>query len=148
MRLPSLSDVIRPIALGIGLPLVLHGVAWACSCLEPGSVADEAAASDLVVFGEVLSVTEPPFSGCTGTSSADPMTVRIEVLEGFVGADAGDVIAVTTNRDGASCGVSFGEGETWLVYAVNDSVSLCSRTRAAGADDEELQQLADEFAEM
>lgn len=131
----------RPAALFIALELAVHGIAWACSCAEPGSVAEEAAASDLVVFGEVVSVREPGL-GCS-QSSADPVQVRIDVLEGFVGAAAGDEVEVETAREGASCGVGFEEGQTWLVYAQGGSASLCSRTRRAEAGDPELVELAD-----
>ena len=135
---------IRPLSVATGLVLGTHGVAWACSCAEPPPVADAAAASDLVVYAEVTQRSVVS-SGCNGTiSSADPVEVELEVIEGFVGADAGDTVMVETVRDGASCGVGFAEGERWLVYAEDGQTSLCSRTRLLeGDDDPELEELAE-----
>lgn len=131
----------RPLAMFAVLELGIHGVAWACSCATLDTVEDALADSDLVVYGEVLSVRGPFSLGCT-ISSADPMQVRVEVLEAFEGAEVGDVITIETARDGASCGVGFQEGEDWLIYASGGSTGLCTRTRPADADDPELEELA------
>lgn len=134
--------ILRSLSLFLALEIGMHGVAWACSCAAPDSVEASFTDSDLVVLAEVLSVREPLSLGCT-VSSADPMSVRLEVIEGFAGAEAGDVVTVTTARDGASCGVSFRAGESWVVYARDGQVGVCGRTRLATADDPELDVLAD-----
>src|SRR5688500_5874852 len=109
------------------LTSLFHGVAWACSCAETGSLEDSLAESDLVVYGEVISTkVRRRGLGCT-MSSLDPMDVEIEVIEAFEGAEDGEVVTVTTASSGASCGVDFGEGERWLVFAAGEdlSVGLC-----------------------
>jgi hypothetical protein len=134
-------DLLRPISLFVALQLGSMGLAWACSCAEPPPVADALAEADQVFYGEVLSIDGPAGLGCGGVSSADPMAVRIEVRDAWKGTSAGETVTVETARDGASCGVDFVEGETWLVYATDGRASLCSRTRMAGSGDDELAEL-------
>jgi hypothetical protein len=96
---------------------------------------------DLVVWGEVLTVRDP-LLGCFSNTSMDPVNVRIEVIEGFAGAEAGDVVTVQTPSSGASCGVDFQPGDTWLIFAMKDgNVSLCGPSRETGEDDSTLVEL-------
>lgn len=118
--------VIRRILLGtLVLTALVHGAAWACSCVASGyGTADMVDDFDLVVWGEVLSVRSA-FVGCGPRSSMDPVNVRIEVIDGFAGVSAGDVVTVHTPSSGASCGIEFQPGSTWLIFAQDDrDVSL------------------------
>src|SRR5688500_18828343 len=116
--------MLRVVVGSILLTSLVHGVAWACSCVPPGPLEEEIDAYDLVVYGEVISRRAHRRGlGCT-RSSLDPVDVEIEVIEGFVGAEAGEVVTVTTAAGGASCGVDFAEGEQWLVFASGEDLSV------------------------
>lgn len=131
----------RVIVASTGLAALVHATAWACTCAPrtwtPEELVDEHA---LLVFGEVLSVRT--HAGCGGVSSLEPMDVRVEVHEAWVGADAGDVVTVRTARSSASCGVPFEVGDTWLVASSDgETVSLCGASRPLAEDDPLLDQL-------
>ena len=125
------------------LGLAVHGVAWACSCAMITSSPEELFQDNNVVFyGEVLSVVEPISLGCSGVqSSADPIDVQFEVIEGYKGADDGETLKFTTARGGASCGVAFEEGETWLIYTSSDNLNLCDPSVRVEDDDADLDVL-------
>lgn len=130
--------MIRRILLGsVGLATLVHGTAWACSCVGggggiPPDMVDE---FDLVIWGEVLSVGQP-LPGCLSGSSAEPVHVRIRALDAFAGADPNEIVTVLTPESGASCGVLFEPGTTWLIVAEEDrQVFLCGPSEAADADD-------------
>jgi hypothetical protein len=137
--------MVRRVLLGsVALIALVHGVAWACSCPPDEWTTDEVLAHDLVVWGEVQAI-EVDRRGC-GYSTMDPVKAQISVLEGFVGAEAGDTVVVTTHDD-ISCGVDFGEGERWLVVVNRDEiVSLCSASHEAPDDDPLLGELRDATA--
>ena len=135
--------ILRTAALSIGLVGLTHGIAWACSCASVGELPGELTEDDLVVFAEVVSV-QAPFTGCV-MSSADEMTVQLDVIEGFHGASDGERITVTTARSGASCGVAFEAGETWLVHAFDGHVSLCGGSLQLNEGDEQLELIAERF---
>ena len=121
----------------LGLAAVRPGCVFACSCVPPGSPAEERAASAAVFSGKVVDVDVP---GGTITNSADPVKVTLEVLRVWKGP-AQPTLVVTTARDSASCGFNFTQGQEYLVYArgtaTDLSASLCSRTRllSEGAED-------------
>ena len=127
----------------VGLFGLTHGVAWACSCAmsdDPPEVLFEN--YEVVFYGEIVSVQEPVPLGCSGTvSSADPVQVRIDVLEGFKGAEGGEELEFTTARDGSSCGIAFEVGEAWLIYANTGRLGLCDPTEQMNADDPDLDVL-------
>src|SRR5687768_17159621 len=71
--------------------------------------------------------------------------------EGRAGAEAGRRVTVRTGLHGASCGLGFEEGMTYLVFARADgdtlAAGLCSRTariQRAAQDVRELNRIADE----
>lgn len=102
--------------------LLLPGEAKACSCMRPAPPDEALEAAEAVFFGEVLTVE----------AVAHGLRVNIQVEHGWKGVD-GDRVEVWTASSGASCGVSFRPGETYLVYAESFDdrlgASLCSRTR-------------------
>ncbi len=128
----------RPVVSLVALVAATHGVAWACTCVpEPLDVLVDQ--SDLVVHGEILSVRGPIRLGCG--SSLDSMNVRVEVLEAFVGAEAGEVVTVHTTRSSASCGVGFAEGDRWLVIAQGGQAWLCGGSEPAEVGDSVLDRV-------
>lgn len=111
--------------------------AYACSCLPPGTPAEERDKADAVFLGTVVAVN--PSSGATMEGS-DPVTVTFQTTTVWKGPVTQQV-AVTTPGSSASCGVTFEPGTAYVVYAsLNDgalSTTLCSRTTAVehAADD-------------
>lgn len=111
----------------------------ACSCMVPPGPAQALAGADAVFEGRVGTLGSSPGEG---KISVPRISVPITVLRAWKGVEAGKEITVITSESSASCGYSFRQGETYLVYAARSqngvlSVSLCSRTRriADAADD-------------
>jgi hypothetical protein len=115
--------------------------AYACSCVPPGSPAEELGRSDAVFLGKVVDVKTP--SGPI-TSSADSTSATLEISTVWKGQVA-QTITLTTPGSSASCGVTFEQGKEYVVYAqVSDGVlstTLCSRTRPAGDAAEDVAAL-------
>lgn len=108
---------------------------FACSCLAPGSPAEELAKSQAVFAGKVVERTPNVVDG------ANPVMVTFEVSQAWKGAP-NKTVRVTTPGSSASCGVDLTPGQEYLVYAGSDEagglqVTLCSRTNllSSAADD-------------
>ena len=128
--------------------LVLGGVSLlgasasgsACSCIPPGTPAEEFASSDVVLAAEVGSMRH-----VDGSHGPD-LEVRLHVVRAFKGlGDRVTSLTVRTASDGAACGYPFERGHAYMVYAHEFDgriwVSLCSRTRPLGAASDDLRQL-------
>lgn len=103
---------------------------YACSCAAPGPVSDELERSAAVFKGKVIGVVDAN-ENYSMKSSADPIAIIIKVDEIWKGINQTEVV-VYTERDSASCGFTFMEGQEYLIYASESDdhlrVSLCSRT--------------------
>jgi hypothetical protein len=56
--------------------------------------------------------------------------VTVKVKKVFKGSmDKGEVLTITTNLTGSSCGFNFRKNLTYAIYSNNKFVNLCSRTR-------------------
>lgn len=99
----------------------------ACSCIAPQSPLDSRNQAAAVFSGTVTTITD------TGSPTMPNLRVQFDVDRVWKGS-VDQTIDVTTARDSAACGVSFAEGETYIVYASQNEedrslrVSLCSRT--------------------
>ncbi len=120
---------------------------YACSCVEDGTPTEELEVSAAVfIMGRVISVQEfnpgePPWGGAKIISTEDPTTIALSVETVWKGP-LYQTMYLTTHRDEASCGFTFAEGTTYIVYSRDGStVSLCSRTR-------ELSRAAEDLAEL
>lgn len=97
----------------------------ACSCMPPGTAAEEKEKAGAVFEGRVLSIAE---------GTVRQRAVHFEVLRAWKGAQTGKTVTVETNGDSAACGVNVVVGSVMLVYAhahVQEAIldmSLCSRT--------------------
>lgn len=109
--------------------------ASACSCMK--LTPSEGLTSSYAVFtGEVIAIemnTATRFGG---------LEVTLRVKQMWKG-DPSEELKVHTAGSSAACGYSFGEGTTYLVYAVRDDadplrVSLCSRTAPISQAKEDL----------
>lgn len=136
-----MTPILRPLVVFAALQIGLQSWAWACSCVGTPNLDDAFDGADQVFHGEVRSVRAPVQLGCSG-SSADRVTVRIDVLDAWKGTSVGETVEVQTPRSGASCGVEFEADTRWVVYASDGQTHLCSRTqRVVDGEEAELDQL-------
>lgn len=120
----------------IGALLLIHpDLTYACKCATPGPPSEELLNSDLVFSGRVISIQS--IDGVDGAASdPDPevpdfgvYSIEFDVETVWKGTVL-ETMYLTTNRDSASCGFTFAEGTSYVVYAQDDLiVHRCSRTR-------------------
>ena len=117
------------------LLLVQPDLTYACKCATPGPPSEELLNSDLVFSGRVISIQS--IDGVDGAASdPDPevpdfgvYSIEFDVETVWKGTVL-ETMYLTTNRDSASCGFTFAEGTSYVVYAQDDLiVHRCSRTR-------------------
>ena len=87
---------------------------YACSCmaLNPGQALANAEMAFVGVVSQLTDYTqEGPFFG-----SGDTVSYTFAVEEVLKGSAGGELV-VTSTRDGASCGMTFGLAERWRIYA-------------------------------
>jgi hypothetical protein len=117
------------------------GRAWACSCVQPGTPAEELAKSTAVFTGRVVDVHTPTSEVI---SSADPVQVTFQVYSVWKGP-VNEQLVVTTARESASCGYAFSQGLEYLVYAYGSeselAADICSRSRSLSGADGDLAAL-------
>ncbi|WP_286185124.1 hypothetical protein [Bacillus sp. SD075] len=116
---------------------------YACSCVLPGKPEEELEESTTVFSGKVMEIMDKNKNNLF-QSSADPISVLLEVEETWKGMDKSEVV-VHTERSSASCGYEFSVNKDYIVYANEKDgglhVSLCSRTALLSEADEDLQAL-------
>ena len=126
------------------LPLVLLLVpsrADACSCVAGLPICQTFWQADAVFAGEVLSIDPVPEGADPGFSRK---RVRFRVQQAWRGEVEGEV-EIRTGAGGGDCGYRFEKGETYLVYAhgngVTLSTSICTRTKKLAMASEDLQYI-------
>ena len=135
---------ISTLTLAAVLPLILHvEQADACSCMRPGTPAEEYRSAGAVFVGKVLSVEAVGVAEPTIPSRMLQVTLAVE--RAFKGV-AGERAVVRTARNSAACGYRFEPGTAHLVYARGGQadglrVSLCSRTQPLEHADEDIAAL-------
>ncbi len=114
--------------------VALGSLASACSCMAPGTPAEEFANYDVVFQGEVINVNENGMSNL----------VTFDVEKSWKGV-WGEEIKINTAKDSAGCGYNFEEDKSYVVYAplVEEelTVTLCSRTALVDDAQEDLDYL-------
>lgn len=123
----------RVVVIGLVTVMIVPFVS-SCSCLE-GSLDGAINSSSLIFSGTVTEID---------TVSSHEYAVVFDVETVWKGQRDRHIV-VRTARSGASCGYSFVEGESYLVYSDNEtySVSLCSRTAPLAEAETDLQALGD-----
>lgn len=116
--------------------------AHACSCASGVTPEETFQTSDAVFSGEVVDVSEDYFAPSTAPGlHLGPVTFHVE--EAWKGVSEGETVVVHGHGDSASCGMYFGEGERYLVYAYRTgeagdgplATNVCMGTRLlAGAE--------------
>lgn len=108
---------------------------YACSCVPPGTVAEEMEKSVAVFAGKVTNMEYTNKGNIR--SSIDPVYVTMEVSTVWKG-EVGKQIVVRTVAGSESCGFEFVAGMEYVIYAGGGDaerpvVSLCSRTKSLGS---------------
>lgn len=126
------SIKILALTLLVVVGLMLPADVYACSCLPPGSVQEEAIDADAVFAGQVTQI-DPGVE-------KDEVKVTLNITELFKGGE--ETVVVGTMKYSDACGYEFRKGKSYLVYALrsgnNLGTSLCSRTRALSQAEEDL----------
>ena len=114
--------------------LVSAAQVHACKCSEPGSPAEEVEKSDAVFAGKVFLVQHSYDPNAKSVTPEDRSTIGINVSAVWKGT-VHEVMYITTPPTGGSCGLTFVEGEEYVVYASDShygddsyTASICSRT--------------------
>ncbi|QIN84165.1 hypothetical protein GBA63_17060 [Rubrobacter tropicus] len=133
------------LALAMVLPLTALGArpAYACSCALSESTEEAFRSSDAVFAGEVVKIGELPMEreGTTTLMMPYLAPVTFDVKGAWKGV-ADDPVVVHGQGPGASCGLDFERGETYLVFAGGAGeggggmlqTGLCSATRQASVE--------------
>lgn len=133
MRLPMPARVLLTLS---ALHLVQRGVAWACSCAT-STPQESWETADQVFVGTARGTSWSCDRWADHRSS-------FEVTEAFLGVEEGEMVTVQHSLDGASCGMEFEAGESYLVVAYEGSTNLCTLTGPAG----ETQASIDQFRQL
>ena len=130
------------VSLAGALFLAYPEPAYACKCVVPGSPSEEMAKFAMVFQGRVISVHELDRGDATQADGGE-LSVEFGVETVWKG-NVGRSINLTTQRDTAACGIAFVEGDTYVVYAGDESdVHRCSRTGPLSEAAEDLAELGD-----
>lgn len=140
-----LSRTALLLLIGTALLFLIPGTCFACSCVVPPDPATALEEAHAVFEGELLSVKQERYDdGLLRTIMLRDANL-FEVNRTWKGAEETQIV-VYDNGGGASCGIDFQEGETYLVYVYLNQdgqpyTSLCSRTRAIAHAGEDLAAL-------
>lgn len=134
MRWSALTSLV---GLLIGLLLVVLS-AGACSCKSPPPPLEAMEKAAAVFAGKVTALE--------ADEKDHQVRATFEVSRVWK-KQAGKTIVVITNENGASCGYTFHEGETYLVYAYEREgklyTSICARTKVLAHAKDDLDALGD-----
>ena len=127
------------------LLLLSAQAAYACSCIDSGPPCQAYGAVSAVFSGRVMEITS--FSSTDGPlKDYSQRLVRFAVLQPYRGVSGNSAETVTGNG-GGDCGYPFKVGESYLVYAYQNSqdnrlyASICSRTRPLSEAGEDLEYI-------
>lgn len=135
--------ILLAVIFGIGLATLPTAQVAACSCAM-SSPEQAVEFADAVFAGTVLG--ESPVGAGGAIAATVPMPLPFGQLiytfdvDGVAKGEVGSMVDVLAGGDGASCGMSFGTGERWLVFTTWDgamlTTGLCSGNVAleAGAE--------------
>ncbi len=115
----------------ISLGLVISPAStYACSCVPPGTPAEELAGSSLVFRGAVTSIGTPDDDGW--------LSIDFDVETVWKGPQS-ETITLTTHSDSAACGYPFEAGVDYVVYSWDGvDVGRCGRTAPVELAGEDL----------
>jgi hypothetical protein len=133
------------LAMAIGLASLPVQQAFACSCLEM-PIEEAAAQADAVFTGTVVDQQAVGLEPVGALAATKPMPGEVGqvvftfAVDGVAKGEVAEQAQVVSSSDGASCGMSFGMAERWLVFTMWDgaihSTGLCSGNMPLGADED------------
>lgn len=93
---------------------------FACSCIKMNEslskkVEKAFTQADLIISGKVVEIKI--VNKARMKSSADPIIYRFEIIKTIKGKIEKEIIEITSETSGASCGYKFELGKSYLVYA-------------------------------
>lgn len=127
--------------------------AFACSCIMPGTVAEEVERADAVFLGTVDAVGANAYGKYVYNLAIEyvyePLIVTFVVQEYWKGVFSEPLVIQTGQGDG-DCGYPFEEGKEYLVYAYADEnddlhANICSRTALVSDAEKDLATLGKGF---
>lgn len=118
--------------------LAAPSTSFACKCAPPSEVADALAQSSAVFEAQVTQLN----------TTDTELEVTLHVTRAWKGVET-ETIRVRTRKESGACGVEFGMGQVWLVYANQTTedagialqVLRCGRSRLAEEGAEDLEKL-------
>jgi hypothetical protein len=136
-RLSGHMKLLIAALVAIGLASVPVGQAAACSCAQstPEQAAEfaDAVFAGTVIDSQLLGADTGPLGAMAATRPAPAelgQTIYTFEVDGVAKGPVGTQVDVLGGGDGASCGMSFGLNERWLVFTTWDgamhSTGLCS----------------------
>ena len=119
--------------------------AFACSCIMPGTVAEEVDRADAVFAGTVIALDNSDYKAYVFPDIEVTFTVQ-EYWKG----DVLDTVVIHTGQGGGDCGFAFEEGKSYLVYAYADDngdlkEKICCRTALLSDAEGDLAKLGAGF---
>jgi len=99
---------------------------FACSCMEPNSLAQEFSESKAVFIGKAISKEEQVNHGRIVTLTS------FEILRNFKAAEGEKIVVGSGPSGGGSCGYKFSLEEEYLIYAYGEEdlhTNICTRTK-------------------
>jgi len=136
--------ILLAVAMAVGLAGVPLQQAFACSCAMT-SIEESAAMADAVFAGTVVDQQPVGLDPAGALAATEPMPggmgeiVYTFAVDGVAKGDVTERAQVLGGGDGASCGMSFGMAERWLVFTTWDgaihSTGLCSGNVPLGPDE-------------
>jgi hypothetical protein len=127
------GTLILALSVALGVVVVTPGRAAACSCAQPPP-APAARDAAVAVFSGTVAATRS-----RGIEPQGVVIARFEV-DGVHAGEVAEVVDVATSSHEPACGVRFGAGQRWLVYAHDRdddetlTTNLCTRTAQLGVD--------------
>jgi len=112
MRTPFLHVLLSFLLVVLGANKI-----YSCSCIGENTVKQEIKNSDVVLFGEVVSVDTIKIEFQPGNIIFLRLKVDIRVFNLFKGRINSDIISVYTGIGGGDCGYNFQLGKEYLIYA-------------------------------
>ena len=130
----ALLRVATGLILATGVTSLVPSSVAACSC---GAIPPEEmlTMSDAAFAGTVVAMQE----GAVPPKGAIPQTIYTFDVDGVAAGAVGPEATILAGGDSAGCGMSFGVGERWFVFATSDgsllTTGLCSGNIPLAADD-------------
>ena len=143
--------LVAVLALSLSAMLTLGSpeIAYACSCIQPGTPLEELEKFSAVFAGKVVSIEHSYDPDAETVTLEDRTTVGFDVSTVWKGTVHEDMY-ITTPPTGGSCGFTFAEGVEYIVYAHESAypeggytVGLCSRTAFLALAQEDTEALGE-----